>query len=122
MSNSISKYFSKEQSEEGIQAFIPDPFTREPSKDWLRIHGDDSERYEDAMHDYRRKLSKLKEDDKEERKNADLEFHADLVSDWGDFDEKFDRKVLIESMRNGPLLKDFIFSVSRDRSLFLKKT
>lgn len=129
---SISAFDIRQQSEDGIKISLVDPRTGEPTDEWLKVRGDDSEAYKLAQANYnadrlefiRDKKNKgnvkagLKFDTESERKLV-----ASLVSDWSltDDDGK-DIPCTPENVQDlfyrAPQIQDQVSQVAGDRRNF----
>lgn len=123
MSNTLSKFYTAEQAEEGVKFFLDDLDGRK-TDDWLLIKGSDSDSFLAAQRAYARGLSLIDEKDDAKKSQAQkkllCEFAAALVVGWS-FDDHFDQKSFADELMKAPAIREQIEAAAMERSNFLKK-
>lgn len=121
---SMEKFFTRQTSNEGIKVPLYYPGTNEPSGEWIRVRGMESDVFRKAEHEAKRKAVAIASLPEEERDAAHLELKralvASLVIDWS-FEQECTLENVINFFREAPQIEDAINTIASKRHLFFVK-
>lgn len=121
---SMEKFFTREKANLGIQVPLYYPGTNEPSGEWVRVVGMESDRFRKAEHEAKRKAVEIRSMDEADRTEAQLNIRrgvvASLIVDWS-FPQECTHENVVEFLREAPQIEEAVNTIAGKRHLFFVK-
>jgi hypothetical protein len=118
----MKKFFTREKASEGIQVDLFEPGAEEPSGQWLRVRGVDSDEFRQAEVETKRRQRESIASGKQPLDTHLEEMRiliASLVAGWS-FPEECTQEAVVEFFRQAPQIQEVVNQLAAKRSLFFK--